>query len=218
MTFERADILYAVKELGRVTSCPCVGNMIQMKRLVRYLAGTKDYCIAIQKSREGPSKLRICCDSNWAGCKTTRKSTHCYGIFVGNNCAMMTCRTQTLTAYSSGEAEFYAAVSGTAEGLFLHGLFKFLGFVLSIQLETDASAAKAMSQRLGVGSVKTLEAKTLWLQEKIRERGIGVLKVGTLDNVADVGTKRLKGDRIAFLLKMIGFLRSSPSLELKALP
>ena len=130
---------------------------------------------------------------------------------------MMTCRTQTLTSYPSGEAEFYAAVSGTAEGLFLHGLFEFLGFVLSIQLETDASAAKAMSQRLGVGSVKTLETKTLWLQEKIRERGIGVLKVGTRDNVADVGTKCLKGDRIAFLLKMIGFLRISSSLELRAL-
>ena len=66
LTFERCDILYAVKELGRCTRWPCVGNMVQLKRLVRYLSGTKGYCIVLKKTVGGARVLRIACESNWA--------------------------------------------------------------------------------------------------------------------------------------------------------
>ena len=41
-------------------------------------------------------------------------------------------------------------------------------------------------------SVKTIETKTLWLQERLRDKLLAIVKVAGKINVADVGTKNLK--------------------------
>ena len=58
--------------------------------------------------------------------------------------------------------------------------------------DSDSSGAIAIAQRLGVGSVKTIETKTLWLQERLRDKLLAIVKVAGKINVADVGTKNLK--------------------------
>ena len=73
-----------------------------MKRLARYLAGTKDFVSVLNKS--GVRDLKVTTDSNWAGCRRTRKSTPCLVIKVGNSTLCAASRTQTVLAQSSGEA------------------------------------------------------------------------------------------------------------------
>ena len=63
---------------------------------------------------------------------------------------------------------------------------------MRIVLHSDSSGAIAIAQRLGVGSVKTIETKTLWLQERLRDKLLTIVKVAGKINVADVGTKNLK--------------------------
>ena len=80
---------------------------------------------------------------------------------------------------------------GVSEALHLRNLLAWLGMPLKIIVRTDSSANRAMMSRLGVGKVRHLEVKTLWIQELIHARKIFVEKIKGEHNVADVGTKPL---------------------------
>eukprot|EP00972_Heterocapsa_arctica_P097928 14448885-Heterocapsa_arctica.AAC.1 len=62
-----------------------------------------------------------------------------------------------------------------------------------MELYGDASAARGMSNRHGVGKVKHLEVKTLWMQMytcgKRGDESVVDKPVGTVYNTADIGTK-----------------------------
>ena len=81
-----------------------------------------------------------------------------------------------------------------------------------IRLRLDSSAAKAISQRSGVGRVRHLEVRTLWLQAKVCEKKIYVIKQDGETNTADIGTKALAAGRFAELRQGLGS-RSTTSGE-----
>ena len=49
-------------------------------------------------------------------------------------------------------------------------------------------AARGIAQRAGLGKVKALAVKTLWLQEVVRERGLQVKSIASKANKADLGS------------------------------
>ena len=59
--------------------------------------------------------------------------------------------TQDLIALSSGEAEYYGLVRGGAQGLGVISLLKDLGIVPKLKLKTDATVAKSIASRRGLG-------------------------------------------------------------------
>ena len=59
--------------------------------------------------------------------------------------------------------------------------------------------------RQGVGRVKHLQIRTLFLQELHKQGTLSVHPVGTKENTADIGTKPLSGKRIKLLLHWLGF-------------
>ena len=102
--------------------------------------------------------------------------------------------TQSIIALSSGEAEYYAMVKTGSQLLGLRALIGDMGIDLhnsgiKCKIITDASAAKSISQRIGLGKVRHIEVNTLWLQDKVREGEIMVEKVGGKINIADALTK-----------------------------
>eukprot|EP00972_Heterocapsa_arctica_P074152 10944998-Heterocapsa_arctica.AAC.1 len=66
-------------------------------------------------------------------------------------------RAQTVLALSSGEAEWYAKVAAFVEALLIPRCLKFFGVTIGMELYGDASAARGISNRHGVGKVKHLE-------------------------------------------------------------
>ena len=81
-----------------------------------------------------------------------------------------------------------------------------IGFVITerIQLFTDSSAAKSFVSRTGLGRMKHLEIRDLWLQ---REVGLGKVLVNKVEgprNPADLLTKYLKRWEIELRLKLMG--------------
>ena len=85
-------------------------------------------------------------------------------------------------------------------------IMKEIGFVITerIQLFTDSSAAKSFVSRTGLGRMKHLEIRDLWLQ---REVGLGKVLVNKVEgprNPADLLTKYLKRWEIELRLKLMG--------------
>ena len=123
----RPDINYSVKELSRQLTNPTVEDVGRLRHLLRYLKGTLNYSLLISPKliphKDAPLELDVYVDSDWAGCRTTRKSTSGAVISVLGTTIHHYSRTQNSTATSSAEAELYAIGSGTAEGL---GVVNFL--------------------------------------------------------------------------------------------
>ena len=71
---------------------------------------------------------------------------------------------------------------------------------------TDSSSCRQFVQRLGVGRMKHIETKLLWIQEEVKKETLSITGVGTLLNVADLNTKKLTRNRRNFLMYLLGFV------------
>ena len=67
--------------------------------------------------------------------------------------------------------------------------------------ETDPSAGRAMATRRGVGRVRHLDARLLWLQQLCAEGVVDVRARPGEHNEADLGTKMVDLRRMTSLLK-----------------
>jgi len=126
---------------------------------------------------------------------------------IGDITILVVARMQTARACSSGEAEYYALASTGAEALFTQQLFRFLGLDLEVIIFTDSNAARGIGGRSGVGPVRSLETKLLWLQDKIRDGALTVRRIDGERNVADLGTKILTQQKLIKFAAEAGLVR-----------
>ena len=80
MALDRADVQYAVKEVARRACDPESGDWDKLKRLALYLkscprAVTHFYFVVAEDFESASAELDIYTDSDWAGCRRTRRST-----------------------------------------------------------------------------------------------------------------------------------------------
>lgn len=200
---DRFDTQFAAKELCREMAVPTQGSMARAKRAARYLIGCPTLEIEFVEQHL-PKSLSIFVDSDWAGCLSTRKSTSGGVAMHGSHCVKTWASTQATLATSSAEAEFYAIVEGASRGLGMESLAFDLGCKLGVTLYSDASAGRSMAFRKGLGRVRHLETKYLWIQELIKDGRIKLLKVKGVNNPADVGTKHLSFNDMFHVLCKIG--------------
>ena len=71
--------------------------------------------------------------------------------------------TQASIAQSSGEAEYYALVHAASEALGMKSIMNDLSWDCKTRLLVDSSAAKSIASRTGLGKLRHLEIKCLWL-------------------------------------------------------
>ena len=116
--------------------------------------------------------LDVFADSSWGDDRGTRKSTSSSTVFLNGAYVLGFSRTQATVALSSCEAELYAANAAVAEGLFLMRLCKFLigdekdgTEMVKMKLFSDSSSALGTIQKSGVGRMKHIEIRHLYLQE-----------------------------------------------------
>ena len=185
---DRSDIQFAVKELSRKMAAPDEGDKKALKRLARYLVDKTRVVQHYDWQNDVPA-VKVWTDTDFAGCKTTRKSTSGGVIQVGNHVVKSWSSTQQVIALSSGEAEYYGMVKGASHAIGVRNMLKDWGVTAGIELATDASAAKGISCRRGLGKVRHLEVTQLWLQEKVALGEISVHKIHGSVNVADALTK-----------------------------
>ena len=99
-------------------------------------------------------------------------------------------------ALSSGEAEYYGIVKGVSQGLGFKTMFKEAGVNVKLVVKTDASAAKGIAMRRGMGKIRHIEVNQLWIQDKVAKGEVKIVKIGTTENLADHLTKYLNCEGI----------------------
>jgi len=100
-------------------------------------------------------------------------------------------------ALSSGEAEYYGLVKGGSVGIGIQSMLLDMGVETeAVVLNTDATAAKGIASRRGLGKVRHLAVSQLWLQGKVASGLMRIEKVKGTENVADALTKHVERDKL----------------------
>lgn len=98
-------------------------------------------------------------------------------------------RTQANIALSSGEAEFCSVVHATSEALGMRAMMEDYNDALDPWLYVDASAAIGVAQRTGLGKIRHLDTGSSWLQQAVKKKQIGILKIKGTEKPSDLMTK-----------------------------
>ena len=110
--------------------------------------------------------------------------------------------TQASVSLSSGEAEFYALITGASEGFGLVSMAQDFGVLLKLVLHSDATTGLSLAQRHGLNSrIKHLHTNLLWLQEKVQRGEVTLKKVDTKENPADLLTKPLDSTKFGHFVR-----------------
>ena len=119
-------------------------------------------------------------------------------------------RTQKSIALSSCEAELVAATIGAAEGILTREILRFvLNADVQLDIRVDSSSARQWLQRSGIGRLKHLAARSLWLQRAVKEKELYLKAIPTQFNLSDLNTKRLTRTRRDLLMFYLPMVRSS---------
>jgi hypothetical protein len=114
LTTTRPDIAYAVSKVARFNQNPGPQHWIAVKRIIRYLAGTKEYGIIFSSTKE-QGALGFT-DTDYGGDHDDRKSTSECIFFLNGGPISWFSRKQECTATSTTEAEFVAGSEAAKEG------------------------------------------------------------------------------------------------------
>jgi hypothetical protein len=202
MSVDRPDLGFAVKELCRSMSSPSELDLQKLKKIGRYLleVGNTSIVFAWNASLK---RVQGYSDSDFAGGEK-RTSTSGGVIMFGGAVIKCWSKQQKVVALSSGEAELYGAVKLGCELMGIKSLAQDFGLDVALDMHLDAKATIGMLMRRGAGGMKHIETNNFWLQNVIASKIVVLHKVHTDDNVADILTKYLSGDKLSHLLKSMG--------------
>ena len=215
VSLDHPRITFASKEISRSMSNPMKGEEMKIKRVLRYMRGESS-CVYLYNWQVKPHSLTGYADSDWAGCRTTRRSTSGGVVMHGSHLISHWSRTQVGVALSSTEAELNAALKMGPELVGLKNSLDERGQKMKIKVLGDSSPLGGLLLRRGTGKIKHLSMKQLWLQERVRAGEVEYIKVPRLDNPSDALTHHWTEKEGELHFKKIGLndsLRNSASYE-----
>ena len=121
LTHTRPDLLFSVGLLSRFMEKPTQEHFNGVKRILRYVKGTKDYGLLYRKG-DLKGELIGYSDSDFAGDCHDRKSTSGHFFLFGGMAVSWSSQKQSIVALSSCEAEYIAATSATCQAVWMNRL------------------------------------------------------------------------------------------------
>ena len=218
---DRADLGEAVKSLAQGMAAPTEANLLDLKKLARYLVG-RPYVALRYYQQSRPRVLKLKVDSDHAADKKTRRSTTgCVALF-GEHVVKTTSNLQSAIGLNVSESEYYALCHGGAHGLGLQAFLNDLGVKVEVEVQSDSSSARSFASRQGLGKQRHVQTRYLWLQERVALKHLSVKKIRGEDNDSDVLTKAVAAPTMQKHMRSMGYvdversriqktLQSSPS-------
>lgn len=193
----RPDIAYAVGYESRFADKTKDQDIVNVKRTLRYLNGTKDF--GIKYSVNGKlDYIEAYCDSDFAGDQDTRRSTTGYVLMYCGGPIAWCSRRQPIVALSTAEAELIAAAECTKEVLYIKSfLSEILNLSVIANLKIDnQSAMKIIKNGVFNKRSKHIDVRYKFICEKVNSKDVYIEYCSSENQVADIFTKGL--NRIGF--------------------
>lgn len=205
LTITRPDIAYSVGIVSQFMDKPCVGHLLAVKRILRYVKGTLHF--GLLYSQHKPFILSGFVDADWAGDVNDRRSTTGYCFNTGSAAISWCSKKQTTVALSSCEAEYVAATMATQECIWLKRLLQEMvsAFNYPVSIRCDNESAIKLAENLVFHArTKHIETHYHFVREKVLTQDIELEKVRTEDQVADIFTKALPKAKFILFRSSLG--------------
>jgi len=198
MVGSRPDLAYAIGRLAQHSQSPTEYHWIAIKRVLRYINGTKNHGILYDRSL--PINLKGYSDSDWAGCRNSRKSTSGYIFLVAGGAVSWRSKRQTCVALSSCEAEYVAMCLATRESIWLSRLLCDLRNqdqpkIAALGVDNDGSIDTAQNTAINQRN-KHIDLQYHFVRDAVQSKRIRLEQCDSQNQMADPMTKPL--DRILF--------------------
>ena len=201
--YTRPDIAYAVNYLARFQSNPESYHWTLVKRVLRYLNGTKSLGLLF---KPGEPILSCYVDADFGRDNCSHKSTTGFLIRAFGCPITWSSKLQSTITLSTAEAEYIAITHAASEILFLsYLLLETVGincFPVPVYEDNEAARQNCL-QATSKSRLKHIERRFLLIRQYVRDNQIIVNPIGTEDQLADLLTKPLLPSRFCTLRDQI---------------
>jgi hypothetical protein len=177
------------------------------KHLLRYVAGTIDFCLLYKLDPNVPNLFRTFSDADLAGNVDTSRSTTGYAVKMGTGTVSWSSKLQSIVALSTTEAEFVAAVSAGQESICMSQFLAELGYDTSgaVPLLMDnQSAIQVAHNPEHHGRMKHLDLRYFWLRDEVVKGHLAPRYIPTAEMAADILTKALARVKVEMAREQLG--------------
>jgi hypothetical protein len=183
----------------RVTRCTD-DDVDKLKRLLRYVADTKDREIVIRPGVLGIC-VRVYIDAAY-GVHADGKS-HTGSCVVIGDVGAVHCKSskQSIVTKSSTEAELVALSDSANQGLYVRNFLMSQGYEMGpVILYQDNTSCMALAERGRSGAERTrhIGIRNFWIKERLETGEAMLVHMGTKEMYANVLTKPLQGTQFVY--------------------
>ena len=214
----RPDVGYSVTTLSKFSTCPHEVHYDLLKKVAKYLRQTKHWGIVYRKPSKDPTlppspTERLAAPTDLPTFPVTtplafqgfvdaahgndlrnRRSTTGYAFPLSGGAISCRCKTQSITATSSTEAEFLAAVTAAKHAKYLRAIARELGFPQSeatpIWMDNE-SAVNMINARVPTERSRHIDIQHFAIQDGKDAGDIGMKHIPGIINPSDDLTKPL---------------------------
>lgn len=205
MIATRPDLAYAVGKASRVLDKPKVSDWSAVKRIFKYLQGTKDYGIKFHP-RWKPGQLEAYSDASYAEDRDSGRSTSGVVCKYSGGIISWKSQKQSVTALSTTEAELIAACEGAKEIIWLTRMLNELSHLTEkpvLQIDNQ-STLRLIGNPEFHNRTKHIKVRFYYVREKVEDGEMDINHVTSDDQLADIMTKPFARARFERLREMIG--------------
>lgn len=191
--------------------------MQAVKRVLRYLKGTKDFVLHVQPCNS--YTLTGYSDADWACNRDDRRSTAGHCVYFGSTLVSWSSKKQHVIARSSAESEYRSLAQVVCEITWLESLLKELLISVTEVPVTwcdNLSAGQLASNPVFHARTKHIDVDIHFVRDKVLEKKVEVSYVPSQDEIVDYLTKALTGFQFYNSRTKLGVIErplSLPSLK-----
>ncbi|GKC83693.1 retrovirus-related pol polyprotein from transposon TNT 1-94 [Tanacetum coccineum] len=206
LTASRPDIVFSVCLCARFQKAPKTSHLEVVKCIFRYIKGTTHLGLWYPKGTD--IEPIVYADSDHAGDYVDQKSTSGICTFVRCCLTSWFSKKQTALAISTTEAEYVSAEKACQQALWMkQALIDYDVRLDDVSIMCDNKGAIDLSKNpMQHSRTKHIEIRHHFLRDNVQKGHISIEKVSSVDNIADILTKRLKRESFNYLRLGLGMM------------